>query len=94
MGLDVYSREKIRLHAITLSRLQALGKKLAALSLEERKRMKGLEPARADLIIPGIQFTIKIMKSLNFDELIISDYGLIEGALFDIGKNISETQKS
>jgi exopolyphosphatase / guanosine-5'-triphosphate,3'-diphosphate pyrophosphatase len=94
LGLDVYSREKIHLHTITLSGLQALGKKLAALSLEERKKMKGLEPERADLIIPGIQFTIKIMKSLNFDELIISDYGLIEGALFDIEKNISETQKS
>ncbi len=94
LGLVVYSREKIHLHTITLSSLQALGKKLTALSLEERKKMKGLEPERADLIIPGIQFTINIMKSLKFDELIISDYGLIEGALFDIGKNISETGKS
>ena len=94
LGLVSYSREKIHLHTITLSSLYALGEKLSALSLEERRKIKGLEPERADLIIPGIQFTIKIMKSLNFDKLIISDYGLIEGALFDIEKNISETGKS
>ena len=40
--------------------------RLFALSLEERKKMKGLEPERADLIIPGIQFTINMMESLKF----------------------------
>jgi exopolyphosphatase/guanosine-5'-triphosphate,3'-diphosphate pyrophosphatase len=94
LGLIAYARGKIHLHTITLSGLYALWKKLSAVSLEERRKIKGLEPERADLIIPGIQFTIKIMKSLNFDKLIISDYGLIEGALFDIEKNISETGKS
>jgi exopolyphosphatase/guanosine-5'-triphosphate,3'-diphosphate pyrophosphatase len=71
-----------------------MAEKLLALSLEERKKMKGLEPERADLIIPGIQFTIKIMESLKFDELTISDYGLLEGVLIDIAKNISETGES
>jgi exopolyphosphatase / guanosine-5'-triphosphate,3'-diphosphate pyrophosphatase len=94
LGLLAYSREKIHLHTIRLPNLQALGNRLAALSLKNRKKIKGLEPERADLIIPGIQFTIMIMKSLGFHELIISDYGLIEGALFDIEKNISETGKS
>lgn len=91
LGLDAYSREKIHLRTISLSGLQALGNKLMALSLEERKKVKGLEPERADLIIPGVQFTIKVMESLKFDELTISDYGLLEGVLLDIGKSISET---
>ena len=91
LGLDVYAREKIHLHAISLSGLRALGNKLTALSLEDRKKVKGLEPERADLIIPGILFTIKVMESLKFEELTISDYGLLEGVLLDIGKSISET---
>lgn len=90
LGIDGYSRRKVHLHTIALSELRDMGEKLIALSLEDRKKVKGLEPERADLIIPGIQFTIKLMKWFQFDELIISDYGLIEGALLDIEKDISE----
>ena len=93
LGLDAYSREKIHLHTMSLSGVRAWGNKLTALSLEERKRVKGLEPERADLIIPGILFTIKVMESLKFEELTISDYGLLEGVLLDIGKSISETSQ-
>jgi exopolyphosphatase/guanosine-5'-triphosphate,3'-diphosphate pyrophosphatase len=97
IGLDTYSREKIHLHTVSLDRLQDMNKNLAALPLEERKKVKGLEPERADLIIPGIQFTISIMRIFGFDKLTISDYGLLEGALLEkkelIGKSISETEK-
>lgn len=84
LKLDTYSREKIHLYIIPLSRLRDISGRLLALSLKERKNIKGLEPERADLIIPGIQFTIKIMEYFEFDELIVSDYGLLEGALLEI----------
>ena len=82
-----------------------MSKRLLSLPLEERKNVIGLEPERADLIIPGLQFTIKVMESFDFDELTVSDYGLLEGVLFDIlsetrhggketyGKNIAQTGK-
>jgi exopolyphosphatase/guanosine-5'-triphosphate,3'-diphosphate pyrophosphatase len=96
LGLETYSREKIHLHRLPLSRLQDIGKKLSALTLIERKKVKGLEPGRADLIIPGIQFTINTMAFFQFGELIISDYGLLEGVLLETlneknEKNIPET---
>jgi exopolyphosphatase/guanosine-5'-triphosphate,3'-diphosphate pyrophosphatase len=69
--------------------LQDICKKLLSLPLKERKNVKGLEPERADLIIPGILFTIKIMEIFKFGELTVSDYGLLEGVLFDI---LSETR--
>ncbi len=84
LKLDTYAREKIHLHRIPLQRLKDIRKKLFALSLEERKKLKGLEPGRADLIIPGIQFTMNIMDRLLLDELIVSDYGLLEGVLLEI----------
>jgi exopolyphosphatase/guanosine-5'-triphosphate,3'-diphosphate pyrophosphatase len=98
LGLETYSREKIHLHRLPLSRLQDIGKKLSALPLIERKKVKGLEPERADLIIPGIQFTINTMEFFQFDELTISDYGLLEGVLLETlneknEKNISETKQ-
>jgi exopolyphosphatase/guanosine-5'-triphosphate,3'-diphosphate pyrophosphatase len=98
LGLKTYSREKIHLHRLPLSRLKDMGKKLLALPLIERKKVKGLEPERADLIIPGIQFTINTMGFFQFDELTISDYGLLEGVLLETlneknEKNISETSQ-
>lgn len=105
LGLETYSREKIHLHSLPLSRLQDMSRRLLSLLLEERKNVRGLEPERADLIIPGLQFTIKVMDFFDFDELTVSDYGLLEGVLFDIfsevrhggkethGKNIPQTGK-
>ncbi len=89
LGLNSYSREKVHLHKVSLTRLRAIGKKLTGHRLEERRRIKGLEPARADLIIPGVHFTINVMESFSFSELTISDYGLIEGALLEIERDIS-----
>lgn len=97
LKLDTYSREKIHLHKIPLERIKAMSKRLLELPLSERKNLKGLEPQRADLIIPGIQFTIGVMEYFEFDELIVSDYGLLEGILLETLRNekdISETVKS
>jgi exopolyphosphatase/guanosine-5'-triphosphate,3'-diphosphate pyrophosphatase len=98
LKLEIYDRDKVHLHRIPLSRLYDMRKKLFALSLEERKRVKGLEPGRADLIIPGIQFTIRTMEFFKFDELIVSEYGLLEGLLLEAiqeknEKGIPETLK-
>lgn len=86
LELETYSKERIHLHRISLGRLQDIRKKLLSLTLRERKNIKGLEPQRADLIIPGIQFTINTMEYFNFNELIVSDYGLLEGALLEISR--------
>jgi len=98
LKLDTYSREKVHLHKIPLGRLCDMSRRLFALPLKERENVVGLEPGRADLIIPGIQFTINIMESFKFDELIVSDYGLLEGVLLETieegnEKDIPETTK-
>ena len=98
LKLEIYDREKVHLHRIPLSRLNNMRERLFALLLEERKRVKGLEPGRADLIIPGIQFTIRTMELFKFEELIVSEYGLLEGLLLEAiqeknEKGIPETLK-
>jgi exopolyphosphatase / guanosine-5'-triphosphate,3'-diphosphate pyrophosphatase len=97
LGLEAYARGKVHLHKINYARLKAMIKNLMLLTLKERVKIRGLEPGRADLIIPGIQFTINVMDIFGFDELTINDYGLLEGTLLAIkdsdGKSISETAK-
>ncbi|MEW6571283.1 MAG: Ppx/GppA phosphatase family protein [Nitrospirota bacterium] len=98
LELEMYSREKVHLHRIALERLLRMSAGLSSLSLQERRKIRGLEPERADLIIPGLLLTINMMEFLNFEELIISEYGILEGVLLEIKEtseeDISETKKS
>lgn len=84
LRLEKYDREKIHLHRIPITRLYDMKKRLFSLSLDERKRVEGLEQGREDLIIPGLQFTINIMDFFKFKDLIVSEYGILEGVLLEI----------
>jgi exopolyphosphatase/guanosine-5'-triphosphate,3'-diphosphate pyrophosphatase len=84
LHLETYSREKIHLHRLPLTRLIDIRNKLIVFPVRERMNITGLEPGRADLIIPGIQFTINVMEFLGIDELTVSEYGLLEGVLLEI----------
>ncbi|MGO9614715.1 MAG: hypothetical protein ACLPX5_17010 [Dissulfurispiraceae bacterium] len=81
MSLDHYSGDLIHLHKIKLSRVKAIYDKLISLPLDARRKTMGLESERADVIIPGILILIAIMEMLHLEEMTVSDYGLLEGAL-------------
>lgn len=84
LGLDTYNHERIHLHTISLHRLYALKERLLSLPSSARQAITGLEPERADLIIPGILLTIRWMELLEARELVVSDFGLLEGLLREI----------
>jgi len=58
---------------------EILGKPVSA----DRLRIAGLDPKRADIIPAGAILTSSIFKEFDLQELVISDFGLREGALFD-----------
>lgn len=86
IGLESYDHEKIHRHNISLEKLYDISERLISISLSERKKMIGLEPERADLIIPGILFTINIMELFGFTNILVSDDGLLEGALIKLSE--------
>ncbi len=89
LGLETYDHEKIHMHIIPPQRLYAISDMLMGISLSGRKKLKGLEPERADLIIPGILFTIKIMEVFGFKDMLVSDNGLLEGILIRLSEEVS-----
>jgi exopolyphosphatase/guanosine-5'-triphosphate,3'-diphosphate pyrophosphatase len=89
MGLESFDPARVHMHPISLDRLIKLSEVLSSLTLRERAAIRGLEASRADLIIPGIVFTIKLMETLGFSRLVVSAYGLLEGALLDLSAEVS-----
>ncbi|SHG43811.1 exopolyphosphatase / guanosine-5'-triphosphate,3'-diphosphate pyrophosphatase [Thermosyntropha lipolytica DSM 11003] len=59
-------------------------KLLSSLSLEERKKLPGLQPERADIIPKGVQAVLAVMEVLKKDQIIVSEADLMEGMLWEM----------
>lgn len=84
LKLAAYDPEKVQMHGVPIGKLYRIKDMLVSLPLRERANITGLEPGRADLIIPGIMLTIKLLELFKCDEITVSDYGLLEGILKEI----------
>jgi len=79
--LETYRGDLV--HGVRLSRARVgeiLGR-LCALPLPKRKKVAGLEPSRADIILPGIAIAEAVMDYLVAPEVTISDRGILFGLL-------------
>lgn len=56
---------------------------LAADTVEQRRELAGMDPARADIILAGALILEETMRELDAGQLVFSDYALREGALLD-----------
>jgi exopolyphosphatase/guanosine-5'-triphosphate,3'-diphosphate pyrophosphatase len=84
MGIDISEWQKAHIHKLHLKMLRKMSLSLLSVPESERLAARGLDPDRADLIRPGILLTIKVMSIMGFKEMIISNYGLLEGAFLDL----------
>lgn len=53
-------------------------------TLEERMKMKGMDPVRVELIVPAMILIETIVSSSGITEIIQTDYALREGVLYEI----------
>jgi exopolyphosphatase/guanosine-5'-triphosphate,3'-diphosphate pyrophosphatase len=52
-------------------------------SVEGRRRVIGLQPKRADVILAGASIVTSVMSKLGKDSLLVSDHGLRHGLLVE-----------
>jgi len=82
-ALAVYDPDKVQGYMLRRHRVERLLARLGALSLAARADLPGLDPGRADLIIPGIAVCLAAMDAFGFDSLLVSEFALREGILVD-----------
>jgi exopolyphosphatase/guanosine-5'-triphosphate,3'-diphosphate pyrophosphatase len=56
---------------------------LCKLVLDERKKIRGINPERADIIVGGAAILETIMEEFGLEEIRISDRGIVHGMLMD-----------
>ncbi len=73
----------LRNYEITLAEVQATTRRLCAMTLEQRRRVPGINPERADIIIGGAAILQTVMETVGAQSIHISDRGLREGIIVD-----------
>ena len=63
------------------ARIREIGEKLAGMTPEERLKLEGLQPSRADIVVHGICILLAAMKMLETEEITVSEYGNLDGYL-------------
>jgi exopolyphosphatase/guanosine-5'-triphosphate,3'-diphosphate pyrophosphatase len=79
-GLPSYGTQGFR---VERGALDALVERLAVLTPAERGRVPGIKPERGDLILAGAVVVQTVMEAGGFDELVVTEAGLREGAFFE-----------
>ncbi len=87
--LEEYSMEKIHNSKLNITEIELILQNLKKMTLNDKKSLKGLQPKRADIITAGVEILYTIMKNLEINEIIVSEYDNLEGLMCQNIKNMS-----
>jgi exopolyphosphatase / guanosine-5'-triphosphate,3'-diphosphate pyrophosphatase len=73
----------LRNYSVKVSDLRDSVEMLCKLPLEERRKVPGLDPDRADIIIGGAAVLMEVLEGVQAERITISDRGLRHGILVD-----------
>jgi exopolyphosphatase / guanosine-5'-triphosphate,3'-diphosphate pyrophosphatase len=83
LDLDEYDSERVQGHRIASPAASGLLDGLAALPLEERRRVPALEPERAPVIVAGALILRELLAWSGLDEIEASERDLLHGAVLE-----------
>jgi exopolyphosphatase/guanosine-5'-triphosphate,3'-diphosphate pyrophosphatase len=80
LGLVEYDPERVHGHVLKREDVEDQLYRLAALPLEERRRVPGLEPERAPVIVAGAVIVREVLARYGLAELEASEHDILHGA--------------
>ena len=80
LALVEYDPEQVHGHRLGAEAIERLLERLAALPLEERRRVPGLDPERAPAIVAGTVILREVMRRYRLKEVEVSENDLLHGA--------------
>ena len=67
---------------VTEEEIRNVGERLAGMPLEERIRLPGLQPGRADIVVHGICILMAVMERFGIGAITVSEWGNLDGYLW------------
>ena len=81
-GIPWTARTHMHGTRVSEKEIREVGEKLADMPLEERIRLPGLQPGRADIVVHGICILLAVMKRFGIDSITVSEWGNMDGYLW------------
>jgi exopolyphosphatase/guanosine-5'-triphosphate,3'-diphosphate pyrophosphatase len=82
LELDAYDPERTHGHRIARDSVERELERLAAMTLDERRRLPGIEPGRAAVIVAGVVVLREILDAYDLEEIEVSERDILHGAAF------------
>jgi exopolyphosphatase/guanosine-5'-triphosphate,3'-diphosphate pyrophosphatase len=76
LGMATYDGSRVHGHVMTLDELRGVVDRMAKLPVEQRKKLPGLEPKRADVIVAGGLVALALLEKVGARAVRISDRGV------------------
>jgi len=76
LGLENYDGPRVHGHILPTAELRGVVQRLAAVNLEKRKQVPGMEPKRADVIVAGGLLALAVLDHWTAGAVRISDRGV------------------
>lgn len=89
LGLVHYSPAKTHGYVLTAGIIKKILSKLKGLETEARKKVPGLQPERADIIVAGVTIVKLVLKGLGLDRLRVSESDILQGLVLEEVEKLS-----
>lgn len=90
LGLSPYQPELVHGSFLSAAEINRLLTLLLETSLEDRKKIIGLQPQRADIIPAGVTIINNVVKALGLAGLTVSESDILQGLLLELYQELSK----
>nr|MBA2601486.1 Ppx/GppA family phosphatase [Actinomycetota bacterium] len=84
VGLPIYDPDVTHHTVMSHGDVRLLSKRLASLPYDKRRRIKGLEAGRVDVIVAGAQILLQVMEVFDAAEVLVSEKDILDGLVMGL----------
>ncbi len=83
-GVPVYDPDVTHHSVLSHGDVRSIARRLESLTFAQRKRVKGLEPGRADVIVSGAEILLGVMECFDIPEVLVSERDILDGLVIGL----------
>jgi exopolyphosphatase/guanosine-5'-triphosphate,3'-diphosphate pyrophosphatase len=80
LGLEPYDPKQVHGHVLTRATVEGILERLAPLTNDQRRDVKGLHPDRAPTIVAGVAMLLEVFRAFDLDRIQASEHDILRGA--------------
>ena len=85
--LDPYDPERVHGYVLSAAQCERSLQELAAMTLQERRHVAGLQPDRAPTIVAGVLILREVLRLFGLSEIEISEHDILRGAAIGLASS-------